>query len=82
VEAPLTETMRWTEDQARRLVHPSYLERAARHRDKAPSPKQRSWCRFNRIRIPVGSTAGDVSDLMDIHSAGRVLAELQITTAA
>lgn len=82
LEAPLAEAMRWTEDLARRLVHPSYLERAARHRAKEPSAKQRGWCRYNRIRVPAGSTAGDVSDLMDIHSAGKALADFQTVVAA
>jgi len=82
LEAPLAETMQWTEEQARRLVHPSYLDRAARYRDKAPSPKQRAWCRYNRVRVPAGSTAGDVSDLMDIHSAGRVLVAYDASAAA
>ncbi|MBE4790888.1 DEAD/DEAH box helicase [Streptomyces caniscabiei] len=82
VEAPLAETMRWTEEQARRLVHPSYLDRAARYRDRAPSPKQRAWCRFNRVPIPAGSTAGDVSDLMDIHATGQALRNYNLAAAA
>ena len=82
LEAPLAETMRWTEDQARRLVHPSYLARSAQYRNRAPSPKQRSWCRFNRVPIPVGSTAGDVSDLMDIHATGQALRNYSPAAAA
>ena len=82
LEAPLAETMRWTEASARQLVHPSYLDRAARHRDKQPSAKQLGWCRYKRIKVPPGSTAGDVSDLMDIHNAGTVLAAFDIGAAA
>lgn len=82
LEAPLAETMRWTEEQARRLVHPSYLERAAQYRSREPSTKQRGWCRYKRLRIPPGATAGDVSDLMDVHKASAVLASLDVTTAA
>ncbi|MFF7949395.1 DEAD/DEAH box helicase [Streptomyces griseorubiginosus] len=82
LEAPLAETMRWTEDQARRLVHPSYLARAAQYRNRPPSPKQRAWCRFNRVPIPAGSTAGDVSDLMDIHATGRALRNYSPAAAA
>jgi superfamily II DNA or RNA helicase len=82
LEAPLTETMRWTEDQARRLVHPSYLARSAQYRNRAPSPKQRAWCRFNRVPIPVGGTAGDVSDLMDIHATGQALRNYSPAAAA
>jgi hypothetical protein len=81
-EASLAETMRWTEEQARGLVHPSYLARAAQYRGKEPSTKQRGWCRFNRIRIPAGSTAGDVSDLMDIHNVGKTLAACSVASAA
>jgi hypothetical protein len=82
LEAPLAETMRWTEDQARRLVHPSYVARSAQYRSKAPSAKQRSWCRYKRVIIPPGSTAGDVSDLMDIHETSQVLRGCSLAVAA
>lgn len=81
LEAPLPETMAWTEAQARQLVHPSYLDRAAKYRANEPSTKQRGWCRYKRIHIPAGSTAGDVSDLMDIHNAGLALAAFDTATA-
>ncbi|MFF7982314.1 DEAD/DEAH box helicase [Streptomyces sp. NPDC007901] len=82
LEAPLTETMRWTEDQARRLVQPSYLDRAAQYRSRQPSAKQRAWCRYKRVPIPPGSTAGDVSDLMDIHETGLALRSYNPAVAA
>ncbi|MFF1417447.1 DEAD/DEAH box helicase [Streptomyces sp. NPDC058280] len=72
-EAPLAEAMRWTEEQARRLVKPGYLRRDASYRTNPPSSAQRSWCRFKRVTIPPGSTAGDVSDLMDIYTASLAL---------
>ncbi|TXS35747.1 DEAD/DEAH box helicase [Streptomyces sp. OR43] len=72
-EYPLDEAMRWQEARARQLVPPVFFERAARHRDGAPSAKQRAWCRYKRVIIPAGSTAGEVSDLMDIHEASRAL---------
>ena len=74
--------MRWTEEQARRLVHPSYLDRAAQYRSRQPSAKQRAWCRYKRVPIPPGSTAGDVSDLMDIHETGLALRNYNVAAAA
>ncbi|MDP9949153.1 MULTISPECIES: DEAD/DEAH box helicase [Streptomyces] len=72
-EYPLAEAMAWQESRARQLVNPAFFERAARHRDRAPSAKQRAWCRYKRVLIPAGSTAGEVSDLMDIHEASQTL---------
>ncbi|KIF72126.1 DEAD/DEAH box helicase [Streptomyces sp. AcH 505] len=73
IEASLTDVMRWTEEQARRLAPPSFFSRAAGWRDGAPSPKQLGWCRYNRVPVPPGSTAGDVSDLQAIRKVGAVL---------
>ncbi|MEU3318882.1 DEAD/DEAH box helicase [Streptomyces sp. NPDC006785] len=72
-EYPLAEAMAWQESRARQLVNPAFFERAARHRDRAPSAKQRAWCRYKRVLVPAGSTAGEVSDLMDIHEASQTL---------
>ncbi|WP_408645947.1 DEAD/DEAH box helicase [Streptomyces odonnellii] len=81
-EAPLAEAMRWTEEQARRLVRPAYLSREASYRTRPPSSAQRSWCRFKRVSIPPGSTAGDVSDLMDIYTASLALRGYRTTRRA
>lgn len=72
-EYPLAEAMAWQESRARQLASPAFFERAARHRDRTPSAKQRAWCRYKRVLIPAGSTAGEVSDLMDIYEASHAL---------
>ncbi|WP_234539451.1 DEAD/DEAH box helicase [Streptomyces shenzhenensis] len=67
-EYPLEFAMRWAE---------VYAERSARHlarrgagwRHREPSPKQVNYCRFKRIAVPVGATAGEVSDLQAVHEA-------------
>lgn len=69
---PLSEAMAWTEIHARRLA-PALMSRSARWRSSDPSPKQLAFCRHQGIKVPRGSTAGDVSDLQAIRNVSAVL---------
>ncbi|WP_244190778.1 DEAD/DEAH box helicase [Streptomyces caeruleatus] len=70
---PLADAMQWTEVHARRIAPRQFVSRDSRWRAAAPSQKQLAYCRFNRIVVPRGSTAGDVSDLQASHRAsGRI----------
>lgn len=69
----LTDAMYWMEMHARRLTGGQLLHRNAQWRHGQPSSRQLSYCRHHRVPIPPGSTAGAVSDLMDIHKASRVI---------
>ncbi|MGA6159618.1 DEAD/DEAH box helicase [Stenotrophomonas sp. NPDC087984] len=83
VPLPLGAAMAWTEQQARALGGRQLLARSAVWRNRQPSGKQMAFCRFNRIKVPPGSTAGEVSDLQAIHRVSGVLRRLtSLTTAA
>ncbi|MDX2839494.1 DEAD/DEAH box helicase [Streptomyces ipomoeae] len=66
---PLADAMQWTEVHARRIAPRQFVFRESRWRAGQPSQKQLAFCRFNRIVVPSGSTAGDVSDLQAVHRA-------------
>jgi superfamily II DNA or RNA helicase len=72
-EMPLPDAMVWTERQARALAPRTFIHRAAAWRSGTPSSKQRGWCRFHRLPIPAGATAGDVADLQDLHRVSQIL---------
>lgn len=81
-EAPVSVVMAWAEAHARKMCPPAFFQRQARWRSGAPSPKQQGWCRFHRVPVPPGSTAGDVSDLQAIHRVTTVLSRIPATAAA
>jgi superfamily II DNA or RNA helicase len=66
-EFPLREAMKWAEGHAQRRGSLQLLRRSANWRQKPPSSKQMAFCRTNRIPVPTGATAGDVSDLQAVH---------------
>lgn len=67
-EYPLEFAMRWAEVYAQRHA-PQLASKTASWRAGAPTPRQLAFCRFNRIVVPRGSTAGEVSDLQAIFQA-------------
>ncbi|MEV1006110.1 DEAD/DEAH box helicase [Streptomyces sp. NPDC049881] len=69
-EYPLEFAMRWAEIFAAQLA-PALSQKAARWRSGRPSPKQLEFCRRNRLPVPPGASAGEVSDLMDTAFASR-----------
>lgn len=69
----LADAMHWMEEHARRVVSSALLARAASWRSGRPTERQLKFCRFHRIPVPPGSTAGDVSDLQDVHRASARL---------
>ncbi|MFI0894866.1 DEAD/DEAH box helicase [Streptomyces sp. NPDC020983] len=69
----LTDAMHWMEEHARRVVSSALLARAANWRSGRPTERQVKFCRFHRIPVPPGATAGDVSDLQDVHRASARL---------
>lgn len=76
----LPDAMRFTELHARRLA-PHVVTRTARWRDGPPSSKQLGFCRFHRIPVPRGSTAGEVSDLQAAARATLLLDGLKAGAA-
>ena len=71
-ENPLEYSMLRAEMYAR--YRASALARKGSHwRTAAPSAKQISRCRWLRIRVQPGWTAGDVSDALDVHEASAAL---------
>ncbi|MFX4294083.1 DEAD/DEAH box helicase family protein [Streptomyces bohaiensis] len=67
------DAMTWAETQARRLAPVALLRRTAAWRQRQPSPKQLGWCRARRLAIPAQATAGDLSDLQDLHRVGQLV---------
>lgn len=67
-EYPLEFAMRWAEIYAQRSAR-HLARRGAGWRHRPPSPKQLSYCRYKRIAVPAGATAGDVSDLQAVFQA-------------
>ncbi|RPK69044.1 ATP-dependent RNA helicase DbpA [Streptomyces sp. ADI96-15] len=71
---PLEAAMRWTEQQARALGGNRFLlTRAASWRARPASTKQLGYCRARGIKVPVGATAGEVSDLQSVHRVSAIL---------
>ncbi|MFF3060892.1 DEAD/DEAH box helicase [Streptomyces sp. NPDC057909] len=79
---PLAMAMSWLEQQARTLGRGFLLTRSAAWRAKPASPRQLAFCRHQRIPVPRGSTAGDVSDLQAVHKASAVLSNLSRAAVA
>jgi hypothetical protein len=81
-EMQLTDAMKWTEWQAQQLAPRAFLHRGARWRSGAPTSKQLAWCRYHRLPIPSGATAGDVADLQDLYRVNQVLQAIPARLAA
>lgn len=71
-EYPLEYAMQWAERYAQRAAW-RLAQRGAGWRQRPPSPKQLGWCRWKRIPVPPGATAGDVSDLRAVYEASARL---------
>jgi len=71
-EYPLEFAMRWAEVYAQRSAR-HLAQRGAGWRQRPPSPKQLAWCRYKRVHVPTGATAGDVSDIRAVHEASLQL---------
>jgi superfamily II DNA or RNA helicase len=78
---PLAEALAWLEQQARVLAPGAFVDRQARWRNQPPSAKQLGLCRRIGIKVPRGSTAGDVADLIDMDRVGSVLGSLILPAA-
>lgn len=77
----LKQAMFWAEAKARQVAPRHFVNRAAPWRVKRPTDRQLGFCRFNRIIVPPGSTAGDVSDLQAIHTASSRLDQQKVAAA-
>jgi superfamily II DNA or RNA helicase len=82
VPLPLTAAKAWLEQQARAMGSRWLASRSAPWRDKPASVKQLNFCRLNGIRVPPGSSAGEVSDLQAIHQFTTILNRLSARVAA
>jgi hypothetical protein len=82
VPMPLAPAKAWLEQQARAMGSRWLATRAAPWRLKPASPKQLNFCRLNRIQVPPGATAGEVSDLQAIHQFSTILTRLRARAAA
>ncbi|MFF5009638.1 DEAD/DEAH box helicase [Streptomyces phaeochromogenes] len=71
-EYPLEFAMQWAEVYAQRAAQHLAI-RGAGWRQRPPSVKQLNYCRFKRIPVPPGATAGEVSDLQAVHQASARL---------
>ncbi|MFD5818105.1 DEAD/DEAH box helicase [Streptomyces sp. NPDC127038] len=71
-EYPLEFAMQWAELYAQRSAR-SLATRGAGWRQRPPSVKQLNYCRFKRIPVPPGATAGEVSDLQAVQQASARL---------
>ncbi|MFF1702468.1 hypothetical protein [Streptomyces sp. NPDC058252] len=71
-EYPLEFAMQWAELYAQRAAR-QLAVRGAGWRQRPPSVKQLNYCRFKRIPVPPGATAGQVSDLQAVHQASARL---------
>lgn len=67
-EYPLEYAMQWAEIYAQRAAW-KLAQRGAGWRQRPPSAKQLGWCRWKRIQVPAGATAGEVSDLRAVYEA-------------
>jgi superfamily II DNA or RNA helicase len=76
IPMPLAPAKAWLEQQARAMGSRWLATRSAPWRLKPASPKQVNFCRMNRIPVPSGSTAGEVSDLQAIHQFTTILNRL------
>lgn len=70
---PLADALAWLEVQARTLAPGAFVHRQARWRSGPPSPKQLGLCRRLGLKVPAGSSAGDVADLIDTDRVASVL---------
>ncbi|MFD0344035.1 DEAD/DEAH box helicase [Streptomyces sp. NPDC127117] len=77
----LPEALAWLEHQARRMAPGSFVARQASWRSAQPSPKQIGLCRRLGLKVPRGSTAGDVADLIDTDRVSSVLGSLILPAA-
>ncbi|MDX3747483.1 DEAD/DEAH box helicase [Streptomyces sp. AK08-02] len=82
IPLPLADAKAWLEQQARTMGSRWLAARSAPWRDKPASVKQLNFCRANGIRVPQGSTAGEVSDLQAVHQFTTVLNRLNVMAAA
>jgi superfamily II DNA or RNA helicase len=82
VARQLPEALAWLEQQAKTLAPGAFVAREARWRSSQPTAKQLGLCRRLGIKVPRGSTAGDVADLIDQDRVGRVLGQLSLPIAA
>lgn len=80
VARPLAEALIWLEKQA--VAAPGALSaRQAPWRSGRPNSRQLGLCRRLGIEVPRGSTAGEVSDLIDQDRVDRALGQLRIPAA-
>jgi superfamily II DNA or RNA helicase len=77
----LKRAMFWAEHKARQVAPGHFVNRSAAWRSKPASSRQLGYCRFNRIIVPSGSTAGDVSDLQAVHTASSRLDRQAVAAA-
>ncbi|MDX3507339.1 DEAD/DEAH box helicase [Streptomyces caniscabiei] len=82
VPLPLADAKAWLEQQARAMGSRWLATRSAPWRNKPASVKQLNFCRVNRIQVPPGCTAGEVSDLQAVHQFSAILSRLSVTAAA
>lgn len=82
IARPLPEALAWLEQQAKVLAPGAFVAREASWRRSAASAKQVGLCRRLGIKVPRGSTSGDVADLIDQDRVGRVLGQLLLPAAA
>ncbi|MFJ4692822.1 DEAD/DEAH box helicase [Streptomyces sp. NPDC088766] len=82
VPLPLTAAKAWLEQQARAMGSRWLASRSAPWRDKPASVKQLNFCRLKGIKVPPGSSAGEVSDLQAVHQFSTILARLNARAAA
>lgn len=82
VPLPLAPAKAWLEQQAKAMGSRWLATRSAPWRTKPASVKQLNYCRLKGIRVPSGSTAGDVSDLQAIHQFTTILDRLTALAAA
>ncbi|MFB7474009.1 DEAD/DEAH box helicase [Kitasatospora sp. NPDC056184] len=67
------DAMRWAEIGARSREGRALALRDSAWRARPASPKQLQLCRYRRVRVSPGWTAGDVSDALDIAQATALL---------
>ncbi|MGV4890383.1 DEAD/DEAH box helicase [Streptomyces viridosporus] len=82
VPLPLPAAKAWLEQQARAMGSRWLATRSAPWRSRPASVKQLNYCRMNRIPVPPGSTAGEVSDLQAVHQFTAILNRLNALAAA
>ncbi|MET8982106.1 DEAD/DEAH box helicase [Streptomyces sp. NPDC004539] len=78
---PLPEALAWLEQQAKAQTPGAFVARQARWRSGAPSSKALGLCRRLGIKVPSGSTAGDVADLIDRDRVDTILGSLILPVA-